>query len=236
MAEIKDPAFSRIMQSVTKNVFEGHDLQGRQLNWWDDQHWYETSFSFYEPRSMWGPNPPQGCELNIYVVFKWAYSALDFKQLPFRRFENETQFESDVEYFAEDALKSVLELRNFFSNIETAEALMLKSKYFGLKNYHLAIICGLNNSMEKAREYFDLVLESERETHYTLGAAELKPELDDLDGFRKKIDEIVANSRNATRIKQANWPVESQQRILTPVLFAEADKDKNLGSARKSDN
>ena len=230
MARLSKELHDEIMQRVTENVFEEYGLRGSKQYWFDDQHWYTIRIEFFERYARFPQDRPQGCCVYVAVIFHWDESGtgLDISGSVFYPFKGKKRFENDVELLAKRSLKSTLELRQSLSNLKTARKTMLKSKYYGgnaHRNYHLGIICGLNGLEEEAIQHFDSISNSPLTDNSTESfkkkAAELKTELKDLDGFRRKIDELVSDTREEMKIKQLNWPDELKTRVQTPVLFAQ---------------
>jgi len=206
------PIHSKIINKVARNILKEHGIErkGQSRTWLDDQYWFTTIIEFQPFKDR------QGTCLNVGVNFHWyekEYFSFDIgnRESKFIDFENEEQFEIEMNSLVELALKRTLELRENLSDLKTGKNTILNHEFASDSlwgNYHRAIISGLNNEPKKSEQYFNLILKNELKYDWELELKQrvenLKTELNNISNFKKRADEIIEKTRNEKKLKKAD--------------------------------
>ncbi|WP_109853448.1 hypothetical protein [Aquimarina sp. AU58] len=204
------PIHSKIINKVARKVLKEHGIvrKGQSRTWLDDQYWFTTIIEFQPFKDR------QGTCLNVGVNFHWyekEYFSFDIgnRESEFVDFANEEQFESEMNSLVELALKRTLELREKLSDLITSEKTIINHDFSSDSlwgNYHRAIICGLNNEPKKSDEYFNEILKNDFEYNWQKELKEkveqLKFDLNNLDGFKAKVNETIGITRTKKKLKE----------------------------------
>ena len=204
------PIHSKIINKVASKVLKEHGIErkGQSRTWHDDLYWFTTIIEFQPFKDR------EGTCLNVGVNFHWyekEYFSFDIGSRESENvdFENEEQFESEMNSLAELALKRTLELRKKLSDLKTSEKTILNYKYASDSlwgNYHRAIISGLSSKQKESEKYFDLILKNDYDVSWTKElknrALGLKTELNNKTEFQKKVESIINKARKAKKLKE----------------------------------
>jgi len=205
------PIHSKIINKVARRILKpnGIERKGQSRTWLDDQYWYTTIIEF-QPH-----NWKKGTFLNVGVNFHWnesEYFSFDIgsRLNEFVEFENEDQFEKEINSLVELALNRSVELKKMLFNITVSEKTIINHKFTSDNlsgNYHRAIICGLNNKISKSEHYFNLIMEN---NHNIAWANKLKSKIEILKEklkneaeFKNRINELIKISRMKKKLKKA---------------------------------
>lgn len=204
------PEHSKIINKVAREIFKkyGIERKGQSRTWLDDQYWFTTIIEFQPFKDR------QGTCLNVGINFHWyeqEYFSFDIgnRESDFIDFKSEKQFQSEMESLTEKALKLTIELRNKMADLNSAERTIISHKFASDNlwgNYHRAIISGLNNEPKKSDEYFNQILKNDFEYDWQKELKEkveqLKFDLNNLDGFKAKVNETIGITRTKKKLKE----------------------------------
>ncbi len=216
------PEHTKIINKTARKVFKEYGIvqKGRSRMWLDDHYWFTTLIEF-QP-SNWA----RGTFLNVGIHFHWypkGYFSFNigYREKGFCEYKNESQFEPVVAEFVQEALEKVLSYREKMSCLDNVEkAIFASDGDVSWKNYHKGVILGLNSKPQKAKEHFDLILEKEtydakldRYCDWLIKlqniAKKLRAEVENIDNFRKIIDEFIAISRKELKLKEMEGKIEN---------------------------
>jgi len=204
------PIHSKIINKVARKILKDYGIvrKGQSRTWLDDQYWFTTIIEFQPFKDR------KGTCLNVAVNFHWYeqdYLSFDIgnRESEFIDFENEEQFEIEMNSLVELALNRVLELREKLADLKTGTNTILNHEFASDSlwgNYHRAIISGLNNEVEKSEHYFELILKNELkyDWHFKLKQTteKLKTELNNIPNFQNTIDKIIEKTRIQKKLKE----------------------------------
>lgn len=204
------PIHSKIINKVARKILKEYGIQrkGQSRTWLDDQYWFTTIIEFQPFKDK------QGTCLNVGVNFHWyekEYFSFDIgnRESEFIDFENEEQFESEMNSLVELALKRTIELREKLSDLKTSEKTIINHEFASDSlwgNYHRAIISGLNNQQKKSEQYFNLILKNDFDVPWAKElkkrTSDLKTELNNITEFQKNIDKIIEKTRKEKKLKE----------------------------------
>ena len=203
------PIYSKIINKAARLIFKEYGIvrKGQSRIWLDDQYWFTTIIEF-QPFSN-----RQGTCLNVAINFHWYekdYFSFDIgdRESEFIDFENEEQFEIEMNSLVKLALKRALEFREKLVDLKTGTNTILNHKYASDSlwgNYHRAIISGLKNEPKKSEQYFDLILNTEHDVAWANElknrVSNLKAELNNITDFQKRVEMIIEKTRNKKKLK-----------------------------------
>ena len=113
------PIYSKIINKAARLIFKEYGIvrKGQSRIWLDDQYWFTTIIEF-QPFSN-----RQGTCLNVAINFHWYekdYFSFDIgdRESEFIDFENEEQFEIEMNSLVKLALKRALEFREKLVDIK----------------------------------------------------------------------------------------------------------------------
>lgn len=204
------PEHSKIINKVARKKLKEYGIirKGQSRTWLDDNYWFTTIIEFQPFKDR------QGTCLNVGVNFHWheeEYFSFDIgnRESEFIDYENDEQFEKEMNSLVELALKRTIELREKLSDLKTSEKTIINQEFTSDSlwgNYHRAIICGLNNEPTKSEQYFNLILKNDLKNNWELELKQivekLKAELNNISNFRSTIDKIIEKTRKEKKLKE----------------------------------
>lgn len=204
------PIHTKIINRLAKSVLGEHQIhrKGQSRTWLDDQYWYTTVIEFQPFKDR------QGTCLNVGVNFHWfqkEYLSFDIgsRESEFVEYENEVQFETEVKSLTESALAKAIERRTQLNDLSSAQKTILNHSFTSDElwgNYHRAVICGLNQNTNKAKEYFETIIDHKGEIKWMMElkdrSNQLKTMLSDTSKFKNQIESIISTTRMEKKLAQ----------------------------------
>ncbi len=211
------PEHTKIINKTARKIFKEYGIirKGQSRTWLDDNGWFTTLIEF-QPS-----NYSKGTYLNIGVCFHWHVDDywsfnIGYREAAYCEYKNEKQFTPVVTKYIQQALAKVLLYRDQLSDLESAERTIFT--YDGYSSfvwacYHKAVILGLNNKVQDAEHYFNLILaEKDYLEEYNSPITwilELKDEVKLLKSalhkpneFKNAINKIIVTSRKLKKLKE----------------------------------
>lgn len=201
---------NNIIAKVALDFFQKHGIYGRGKSrmWIDDQHWFAIVIEFQPSQHN------KGTYLNIGANFHWYfqdYFSFDMghRESNFVAFQNEQQFEKEIQVLLKRAFKRIKKIRKDLSDFKKAEKSIAKFYFSNDElwgNYHRGIIYGLNKKEKKASYYFDKILQMPLTTSWqkelTTEAQKLKNHLTDLNQFELYVCDTIKKTRTAKQLEK----------------------------------
>jgi hypothetical protein len=197
---------TKLLTAAARRVLRPLGLfqRGRSRTWLDDHGWWVGVVEF-QP-SSWS----KGSYLNVGAMWLWFekdYFSFDYgsRVESFSSFEDEAQFAPLAENLARRAAEEVIRLRSLIPSVQfaaqqlSAEPPMVLWQYF-----HAGVACGLAGDTTRAHRFFGEVANNDYHTEWAQVAASLAREhaqvIQDLPGFRSRIESIIHRTRDLLRL------------------------------------
>jgi hypothetical protein len=124
----------------------------------------------------------------------------------FAHFEDETQFARQAEHLAQRAADEVRRYQALYPcMLSAARHLASKSPKGFWDFFHAGVACGLVGESAQAKQFLGQVAGTSEQTDWAQAAASLAREyslaLEDLPGFRRRIEDVIHRARNLLRLE-----------------------------------
>lgn len=199
---------SKIIIKKATAFFKNHGIQrkGQSRIFHDDNYWFTTIIEF-QPHSF-----EKGTFLNVGVNFHWYekdYFSFDIghRQSPFIKFDNEDQFNKEIEMLCKYALDQIVEYRKSFETLNTAHIMICKTEFASESlwgNYHKGVISGLIGDFKSIKNYFEMLLNEEHNVEW---AKELKKRTKfllensaDVESFKSEVKKLITETRKLKKL------------------------------------
>ena len=153
--------------------------------------------------------------MNVGANFHWSsqdYFSFDIgnRESGFIEFKNELQFEEHLTSLVKLAVSRTLDIRTKLGSVDIAEKTILSHTFAsdGLwGNYHRAVFCGLNDKLDLARNYYDLIIgNDDGEFDWIKGlkktAEKQRRLLLDKSSFKNEITRVINHSRSKKKLAE----------------------------------
>ncbi len=200
------PPHTQLLTAAARRILRplGVQQRGRSRLWLDDHEWWVVVVEF-QP-SSWS----KGSHLNVGAMWLWSekdYFSFDYgsRVENFAPYKDEAQFAPIAENLAQRAAEEVARLRSRFISVQSAaEQLASKSPMGFWDNFHAGVACGLAGDTTQARRFFGEVAGTDDQRDWAQAAASLAREysiaLEDIPGFRVRIETVIRRARELLRL------------------------------------
>ncbi len=154
----------------------------------------------------------KGSYLNVGAMWLWfekEYLSFDYgsRVENFAPYQDEAQFAPLAENLARRAAEEVARLRSHFTSVRAAaQQLAARSPMGFWDSFNAAIACGLAGETAQARRFFGEVAGTDGQQDWAQAAASLAREyslaIEDLSGFRRRIEEVIRRTRELLRLPE----------------------------------
>jgi hypothetical protein len=120
-------------------------------------------------------------------------------------FEDEARFAPHAENLARRAAEEVTRLRSFFPSVHPASRQLAAMSPMGFwDKFHAGVACGLAGDAARAGHFFGEVAGTDDQRDWAQATAALAREyslaLEDLHGFRRRIEAVIRRARDLLRL------------------------------------
>lgn len=203
------PEHIKIINKVARQIFKPHGMvrKGQSRTWYDDHGWFTIYVEF--PPHRWD----KGTFVNVNVNFHWYekdYISFDLSHNGdrFLEFVSAEQFTPKVTILINNALNQVFKYREELNELASAKQIITEYTFHSDNlwgNYHKGVICGLNNEMQQAIKYFELILEQDDSASFVKTLKDRTKELLDLknspEAFINHVIEVIKRKRNLIKLE-----------------------------------
>ena len=203
-----NPDHNKILIKTATAFLKKHGIKrkGQSRIFHDDNCWFTTIIEF-QPHTW-----QRGTFLNVGVNFHWYvkdYFSFDIgnRQSSFIEFQNEEQFNIEIEKLCELALDKIVEFRECLKTLNTAHEKICHSEFASDSlwgNYHKGMISGLIGDFNSMKNYYKKLLEVEHNVEW---ANELKERTKlllensiDLEDFKSEVEKIIMETRKSKKL------------------------------------
>jgi hypothetical protein len=203
---VAQPPHTRLLTAAARQFLRplGLGQRGRSRLWLDDQGWWVIVAEF-QP-SGWS----KGSYLNVGAMWLWCekdYFSFDYNSRieNFAPYEDEAQFAPLAENLARRAAEEVARLRSLFPSVQAAAQQLAAKLPMGFwDNFHAGVACGLAGNTTQSRYFFSKVAGTDGQQDWVQAAASLARgyslALEDLPGFRCRIEAVIRRARELLRL------------------------------------
>ena len=204
---------TRLLTAAARRILRPLGLQqrGRSRLWLADQGWWLVVVEF-QP-SDWD----KGSYLNVGAMWLWSekgYFSFDdgHRVEEFVRFQDEAQFAPAAEHLARRAADEVQGYRTRYPSVlAAARYLAAKSPRSFWDSFHAGVACGLAGEADQAKRFLGEVTGTDDCRDWVQAAALLAREyssaVEDVPGFRRRIEGVIGRARELLHLDVATGNV-----------------------------
>lgn len=197
---------NKLLTKIAKSRFKQTDIRqrGQSRRFLQDNFWFTTIIEFQSSGYDKGTYLNIGADFNFYPRENFAFS-FGYRENAFIKFENETQFEVEVNKLCDLVIKRTSEIKSQLDNYSNA-ALILKKAFNTIsdwKAFDLGIITALSGDLTNAKIILEKLVGEKCEYQWEIERQEFTTKLLDWlnsDSFNEKMNEQIILTRKLKKL------------------------------------